>query len=1044
MVRDGLIEFFARHPVAGNLLMIGMLLFGVYGIAKLSRQVLPDFTLDVITITAQWPGASPEDVEANIVQAIEPEVRFLENVETVQSYANEGRAKVTLTFEERTDMSRALTDVQAAVARITTFPSDMERPVISWINQTDEVCRIEVTGPFPEESLKRVAKRVRDGLLDRGMASVSMAGMREREIWVEIPADTLRELDLSISDVAARISQSSLDLPAGSVESGGISRQIRSEQLARTAPEVAEIELLARPSGEQLRLRDVGRVYETFEENAAAHSVAGNPSIGLIVSRARGIDSIEAQRTVTAYLEELRAELPPTLRVEMYDVFADQATQRVRMLMTNGLTGLMLVLVVLGIFLNGRVAFWVAMGIPVSILAALGTMAMLGLSLNLISMFALVMGLGIVVDDSIVVGEHTEMLHRHGLPPEEAIATAARRMAGPVTAAWLTTAAAFFPILTIGSTVGLIIRELPITIIIVLTASVIECLFVLPMHLKHALVRLDRAPKRPPSRFRLAFNHFRDTQVRNAVAACFRRRYSTVLGTFCLLIVAVALLPSGRVGFEFFASPETDIVFGNFAFAPGSPRDKSAAMVAELARSARAVEARLAGVPGSLIRYGVGTIGRNEDRGGFAAPTLTGDHLGAYTIELVSGDLRKVRNPEFIRAWEEELRLMPGVERISIIELSAGGPPGRDLDVRLSGAPLEVIKQAAIALQARLKEIPGVMTVEDNLPFGKQEMVMAVTPAGRAIGFTTEDVARQVRNAFEGAIAKRFSMEQEEIIVRVKLSPEGQVEDSLRGLYLRAPDGSEVPLTEVAVLEPRLGFAEIRREDGLRQVSIGADIDLTIATTNEVAALVARDIVPDIRREFGINVEFKGKAKEQREALGDTGIALLLALSAIYIILAWVFASYTTPLVVMSVIPLGLVGAIVGHWVMGFNLNMLSLQALLGLAGVLVNDSIVLVSTIRNLRADGMDFAGAVVSGARERFRPVLLTSSTTIVGLMPLLFERSLQAQLIQPLAVTLIFGLLTSPFLVLFFVPSLLGIGEDLRRRLGGAPATDALPAR
>jgi len=387
---------------------------------------------------------------------------------------------------------------------------------------------------------------------------------------------------------------------------------------------------------------------------------------------------------------------------------------------------------------------------------------------------------------------------------------------------------------------------------------------------------------------------------------------------------------------------------------------------------------------------------------------------------------------------------MPGVERISIIELSAGGPPGRDLDVRLSGAPLEVIKQAAIALQARLKEIPGVMTVEDNLPFGKQEMVMAVTPAGRAIGFTTEDVARQVRNAFEGAIAKRFSMEQEEIIVRVKLSPEGQVEDSLRGLYLRAPDGSEVPLTEVAVLEPRLGFAEIRREDGLRQVSIGADIDLTIATTNEVAALVARDIVPDIRREFGLNVEFRGKAKEQREALGDTGIALLLALSAIYIILAWVFASYTTPLVVMSVIPLGLVGAIVGHWVMGFNLNMLSLQALLGLAGVLVNDSIVLVSTIRNLRADGMDFAGAVVSGARERFRPVLLTSSTTIVGLMPLLFERSLQAQLIQPLAVTLIFGLLTSPFLVLFFVPSLLGIGEDLRRRLGGAPATDALPAR
>jgi len=1035
MESRGLINLFSEHPVAGNLLMILMILFGSYGLTQLSRQVLPDFELDLISINVQWPGASPADVEANILEAIEPEIRFLENVERVDSGAIEGSASITITYKEGTNMSAALTDVQAAVARITTFPADMERPVVSQVIQGDDVCRIEISGPFPEESLKSVAKRVRDDLLARGMPRITMVGLREAEIRVEISDDVLRQLDLTLNDVATRIEQSSLDLPSGSIESGGVLRQIRSETLARSAREVAEIEVLSQETGEKLKLKDIARIYDTFEDNAITHILRGYTGIGLVVGRAKGVDSIDAQRVVTEYLEELHAELPPTLRVDMYDVFADQATQRVRMLVNNGFTGLLLVMLVLYVFLNGRVAFWVAMGIPISILGALGGMAVLGLTLNMISMFAIIMGLGIIVDDAIVVGESAEMLHRHGMSPEDATITAAHKMFAPVMAASLTTIAAFFPIVMIGGVMGNIIRELPIVIILVIIASLIECFLVLPMHLKGALKRLDSRPKKGPSRWRQRFNHFRDRRFSDAVSYCFKRRYSTVLATICAFLIAMSLLVSGRVGFELFANPETDLVYGNFVLHPGARRESSEEMLREMNRAAHAVENQLTNGVGGLIAYEVGAVGTTGGRAG--AAVLTGDHVGSLIIELITSDDRDVRTGEFMRAWEAEVGLLPGVERVTIFEFSAGGPPGRDLDIRLHGAELGVLKAAAMDVRSRLRSVPGVIAVSDNLPYGKQEIVMEVTPTGKSMGFTNQSVARQVRNAFEGAIAQRFSKNQEEIIVRVKLEELTMVRETIRDLYLRAPDGSEVPITEVVDFTSAVGFSQIRREDGLRQVSVTADVETAVTTSNVVIDIVNRDIAPEIKRKYGVFLEFKGRAEEQRTALGDMRIVLVLALSMMYIILAWLFSSYTTPIVVMSIIPFCLIGAIFGHYIMGLNLTMLSLQALLGLAGVMINDSIILVMTIKRLVRDENALQDAVRAGVRERFRPVLLTTLTTIGGLTPLLFERSLQAQLVQPLAVTLIFGLLVSPLLVWFFVPSLLGIGMDLRS--GGRQRVD-----
>jgi multidrug efflux pump subunit AcrB len=1028
MASRGIMEFFADHKVAGNLMLALMVLSGVWGFSQLNRQLLPDFYLEAINVEISWPGASPRDVEANLLEAMEAELRFIESVDKVDSTAYEGRARVSITFEEGANMSKALTDVQAAMARITTFPSDSERPVITQVLPGELVCQIELSGPFPESALKLLAQRVRNDLLNIGMAQVTVGGARDTEIWVEVPELELRRLDMTLNDVANRISAESIDLPAGQVFSGSVSRQIRSEGLARTADDLAEVEVMSTEAGEKLKLKDIASVFETFEDGAASRLIGGNPSIGLRINRGTGIDSLTAQRQVAKYIEQLQGELPATLKVRMFDVAADQVRQRVFMLLNNGLMGLVLVLIVLYLFMNVRTAFWVAAGIPVSIFAAIGVMAVLGLSLNMISMFALIMGLGIIVDDSIVVSEHAEFLHRKGASASDAAIRAAQVMRLPVFAASITTVAAFSPILTLGSTVGMIMRELPITIVLIIVASLVECFLVLPMHLRGSLEAMEKQKNQSPGRFHQAFNAFRDSRFAAASEFAFHHRYSTILATISLLVLGILMLASGRVGFDFFPSPETDLIAVNISLSPGSSRAMTKQMVLEAERAAYAVEEKLGSGKGSVIDFGFGSLGTGVGRSN-DSPTQ-GDYAGGYTIELMPSDVRSVRTSEFMRAWEREIRPVPGLESLVVFEVNVAGPPGKDLDLRLSGAPLDVLKAAAMEIRREVARIPGVSGIADNLPYGMEEYVLEVTPEGRAMGFTTESVSRQIRNTYQGAIAKRFARDQEEILVRVRLSPEDRSTNGLQGIYLQVANGREVPLTEVVTLRSQVGFSQIRRENGLREVAITASVDQRLTTTNEVVRVVEDLVLQRVRDEFGVNAAFKGKAEEQSAALGDFGMALFLALSVIYIVLVFVFSSYSTPLVIMAMIPFGLVGAVFGHYIMGFALNIFSLQALMGLAGIMVNDSIVLVSTVKRELAAGATLAEAIHNGTKERLRPVIMTTTTTVVGLLPILFETSQQAQLIQPLAVTLVFGLLLSPFLVLFFVPALMGVGADIKK--------------
>jgi multidrug efflux pump subunit AcrB len=1029
-----MIGIFARHPTAANLLMIMMLLAGVISITRQNTQFFPDFSIEFVTVVVVWPGASASDAEANIVEALEPELRQIDDVKNVLGTAKEGVGTIAVEFYPDADMQAGLSAVETAVAQVTTLPEDAEQPVIKRIVFYDTVSRILVSGPFPEASLKVIAKRFKEDLLARGIDKVTLFGARDEEIIVEVDQATLMRLDLTLADIAKVIGESSQDMPSGDT-TGANEIQIRSIGLKTDAAGLRDIEIAARDSGERILLRDIATVRDGFDHGQPVGVRGGERAIELHIQRSVGNDALELAETVNAYIAEIQPTLPPTLRVEMYDVAASLIQERINLLLRNGLGGLVLVLGVLFLFLNARVAIWVAVGIPVALMAAMAVMLATGQSINMVSLFALIMMLGIIVDDAIVVGEHAMARRLGGAGPLESAENGARRMLPPVTAASLTTIAAFVPVMLVSGEMGEILAAIPLVAIAVLVASLIECFLVLPGHLRGALVR----PPEEASGFRRAintrFDRMRDGPFRRLVALAVQWRYTTMALAVAVLIVSVGLVMGGRLQFVFFPSPEGDIMQADFSFAPGTPAARSQEMIDELERALAEADAKLTGADGdSVVDLTAGKIGASVSQAG-AAQQATGDHRGGVHVELKPSEHRSVRTPDMITAWRAEIDDLPGLETLTIRERQ-GGPPGRDLDIRLSGGSVETLKKASLETRDLLTGYGGVSDVNDDLPWGKNELVLEVTPRGRTLGFTTESVGRQVRNAFEGAIAKRFPRGDEEVVVRVQY-PRGTVAaHSLRDLYLRSPTGAEVPLSEVASLREDRGFAIIRREDGVREVAITAEIDEAVTNPTELVASLSDGPLAEIADRYEVGYRFAGKAEEQGETFADMGLGAMIGFSAIYLILAWVFASYTRPIVVMAIIPFGFIGAAFGHLLLGFDLSLLSIIGLLGLSGIVVNDSIILVSTIDERLSAGEDVFEAIIQGACDRFRAVLLTSLTTIGGLLPLLSETSLQAQFLKPMALTIVFGLLASTFLVLFVVPSLIAIQADFRRLVSSTP--------
>lgn len=1113
----GFLELIVRHANAANLIMAIMVLFGAYGFAKLNTQFFPTIKTDRISVSITWSGASAEDVAANILEVIEPELRFIDGLDEIVSYAREGSASVQMEFVEGTNMQQALSDVEQAVSGVTTLPVDSETPVVSASTFTDGVATLALRGPFGEQALKIFARQIRDDLLARGIDKVELYGYRSPEYLVEIPERELRRLDLTISDVANQIAGNTIDLPAGNLD-GAVERQIRALSEERSPGAVSRVEVKSFASGEKTLVKDIGTVTRDFDTSENQGFSGGDRAVELQILRAEKTDTLKAAEIVDDYLAEITPQLPRSLEILKYDVRADAVEGRITLLVENGLSGLVLVVAILFLFLNARIALWVAAGIPVAMMATLGIMWLMGESINMISLFALIMMLGVIVDDAIVVGEHTATRQSLGDSPGDAAVNGATTMLAPIFAASLTTIAAFLPILLVSDVLGQIMGTLPVVVVSVVITSLIECFLVLPGHLSHALhsrpgwswwrvvliagipafflsalvsqpdmsispyldqvydplkglrdtagvfvfelmlvvvcfvtalgletllMAMRRSRRQSgnyerPGWFRRSFdagfNWLRDFPFRALVSAAVNWRYVTLAIAVASMILAVGLVRGGRVGFTFFPSPESENLTASIFFHAGIPEDRAIDGILRIEAALGEAEASLTeGSDQKLVVASYATLGR--------AGNNRGDNVANITVQLTRSEERSIRTPEVVRAWRAALPSIPGIARIAIAE-RRGGPPGRDLDIRLTGASLNELKAAAQELQQELSGFPGTSGVEDDLPYGKPELVVELTPRGRALGFTVESAARQIRNAFEGNIARRFAEGDEEVSVRVKQVFDQDGTAALRQLSLKTPAGNFVPLTEVVNLTDDQGFSVILRRDGKTVVTVVADVDSTVTSNTQIIAELGEAFLPELAERYGLDYSFAGRAEEQSTAFSDLLTGVLLAVVGIYIILAAIFASYSRPIVVMSIIPFGIVGAIVGHYLMGFNLTILSMIGLLGLAGILVNNSIILVARFEERRATGEDLETAAVGSSCDRLRAVLLTSLTTIGGLLPLMFETSLQAQFLLPMAITIVFGLGTATALVLVLVPALIKIGDDLGglvrlRRLPQPPA-------
>ncbi len=1020
--RPGILGLFVRHPTASNLLMILIIVLGLFATSRLNTQFFPTLEIPAITVTVQWSGASAKDVEENIIDALDPELRFLDDVEKITGIAREGVAVFNIEFFSGADMQKAQSDVEQAVAGVTTLPDAVEEPEIRRVTFYEPVAKIAISGPFSERVLKDYAKQIRDGLLNAGIDRVSFTGARDEEIWATIPEAELRRLGLSVQDVATRLREETRDLPSGTVE-GEAEVQLRTLADRRTPEQVAQIEVKSDRSGNKVLLGDIANVEPRFDDDAIIGLHNGGRAILLQVQRAVTADTLKTMEKMKAYLERALPTLPESLTTKVYDIRGEYVTQRLGILINNGLQGLVLVLMVLFLFLNMRIAFWVAAGIPVAFLATLTVMFLSGQSINMISMFALIMMLGIIVDDAIVVGEETATRQAMGDDKMEAAEIGAKRMVMPVTAATLTTAAAFLPMFLISGRIGDVMVAIPLVAVAVLLASLIESFLILPGHLSHGFGggRLNRPPSAFRRTFDRGFDRFRAGPFLSLVRLAYGWRYTTLAMTIGATIISIGLISGGRVDFQFFPSPESENISAEVEFAAGTPEAERISALKRVEDTLKEAETALTNGEGGLVITSFTTLGQ--------AGRTQSDTIAEVAVQLTPSEARTIRTRTIMDAWRESLPQIPGIQRATI-NTERVGPPGRDIDVRLQDAPIDDLKQASERVKAALAGYPGVSAISDDMPYGKRELVVELTPRGLALGFTAETVGTQLRNAFDGAIATRFPRGDEEITLRVRRMQIGEGEQALDSLYLRAPDGSFVPFPEVASMRETTGFSIIQRIDGKRTVTVTGDIDADVNSVGNVVSLLRQEVLPGLVEEFGVSYEFGGRQDDQQQSFADLQLGGLVALTLIYVILAYVFGSYVRPLAVMAIIPFGLIGAIAGHYVMGFPLTIISLIGLLGLTGILVNDSIILVTRLNERLKHGEPLDIAAVGASFDRFRAVLLTSLTTIGGLTPLMFETSRQAQFLIPMAITLVFGLAAATFLVLILVPCLMGVGADIGR--------------
>jgi multidrug efflux pump subunit AcrB len=1054
----GIIAWFARNHVAANLLMFVMVMAGVAALPGISQKSFPDINIEVVTVSVPYLGAAPEEVEEGVCVRIEEEIQGVEGIETLSSTAAEGACSVGAELISGYDVDRALAEIKNAVDSITTFPAETEKPIVSHYSVRRTALQLALSGDTDERTLKVLGQRLRDEISALpGVTQVELKSARNDEIAVEVSEESLRRHRLRFDEVVAAVRRSSLDRPGGSIKTREGEILLRTKGQAYVGREFEEIVVRTDPDGTRLLLGDVATVRDGFEEEDRFARFDGSPAVLIVVYRIGDQKVIELVETVKSYVNEAQLGLPEGISLTIWNDGSQSLRDRLDILLRNGLNGFILVFVVLSLFLRLRLAAWVSIGVPISFMGALALFPALGISIDVISLFAFILVLGLLVDDAIVVGENVHSHQERAEDPLEAAIVGTQEVSVPVIFGVLTTVAAFLPLLLAPGAMGQIFSGIGLVVVLCLFFSVTESQLVLPTHLGH--VRIKKGA-RQPGRISVRWKRFQDVMssglirvatrgYQPALSRALEWRYTTLAVGVVMLLVTVAVVGSGRVRFSFFPPVESDYVSASLDMPFGAPAAVTAEAIERIEAAALRVKARLdeeyPDLPEPLVKHVMTSVGAQPSKGSHSSsrPASGASHQGEVSLELLSGQGRPISGAAVVRMWREEAPEIAGAESLTFSSalFSAGDP----INLRLQSASVDQLVVAADQLREQLEQYPGVFDVNDSFQEGKREIKLAILPSAEVLGLTLDDLASQVRYAFYGAEAQRIQRDREDVRVMVRYPAEQRRSlGDLEAMRIRTPDGSEVPFSTVATVEAGRGYATIRRTDRQRVINVRADIDLAVGNANEVMADLRKNFLPQLLADHpGLRFSVEGEQREQAKLVGGmlrtTGLALIL----IYSLLAVPLRSYSQPFVIMAVIPFGLVGAIGGHLLMGKGLSMMSIMGVVALSGVVVNASLVMVHYVNTRREQGADLMEAVRSAGVARFRPIVLTSMTTFAGLTPLLLERSVSAQFLIPMAISLGFGVVFSAAITLFLVPSIYLILEDLKgigRRddAAAAPAT------
>jgi multidrug efflux pump subunit AcrB len=1021
------IRYFASHPTAANLLLVLIVATGVLAAPTLKRETFPRYTAKEVGVEVAYPGASAADVEDAVCARIENALEGVTDLAELRCEALDNRASAIAEMREGGDFPRFLDEVGTEIDAVDDFPARAEAPVVRELHRTDFVASITVSGEMSTPHLKAYAEALKDRLLRLPEVSqVDIAGFSDHQYRIEIAKPVLRRHGLSVRDIARKIARQNVDLPAGSIETDAQEVRLRFQDERRTARELAEIVVIGGESGGELRLGDIATVTDQFEDPERKVLIDGGRAAILEIRKTPAEDSLRVVDALRAFIAEQRRGAPPSVELALAQDVSSIVRDRLTMLVENGVQGLLLVVLAMWLFFGLRFSFWVALGLPVSFLGAIFVMAATGVSMNMITMTGLLMAIGLLMDDAIVIAENIAVHRAEGRDALESVIRGTGQVAPGVLSSFITTAFVFGPLAFLSGDIGTVLEVMPVVLLVTLAVSLVEAFLILPHHLVHSVADMrEGAQGRFRAAFERGFDWSRERIVGRAADLAVRGRYLFLGIMLFALLATIGYGASGHLKFQAFPDIDGDVVEARLLLPQGTPLKRTEATVEQIVAAVRRVDtAATPHQPGQrpLVEQIQVRFAEN------AEAHETGAHVATIVVDLLGAERRTLTLDEFYARWRAEIGVLPGAIGLTMQEPSLG-PQGRAFEIRLQGDDLDALKSVSLALQNELISYAGPRDVMDDLRPGKPERRIRLAEGATSLGLDAETVASQLRAAFLGETASEIQVGAESYEIEVRQAPADR--DGLADLddfTVTLPGGGQAPLNAVATVEPARGWARIHRIDGRRTVTVTGDIDTRAGNAMDILSNLQQDFLPDLGRHFpGVEVSLQGQSKEAATTGGSVQNAFLFGLIGVFVVLAFQFRSYLEPLVVMTAIPFAALGAVWGHILVGYPISMPSLVGAASLAGIVVNDSILLVHFVKLRMGEGRVTSDAARQASRDRFRAVLLTSITTILGLLPLLAESSLQAQVLKPLVISVVFGLLASTILVLLFVPALYSILAD-----------------